>query len=101
MTIGKTVLLTGANGFLGTAAASLLLKKGYNLKCAIRKSSKLNKHFECEYVYADLNDKLPDDLFNDVDIVIHAAGLTKTTDGVIIIKLIMRNKKSGFVYQLI
>ncbi len=78
MTIGKTVLLTGANGFLGTAAASLLLKKGYNLKCAIRKSSKLNKHFECEYVYADLNDKLPDDLFNDVDIVIHAAGLTKT-----------------------
>ena len=74
----KKILLTGASGFLGTAVASLLLREGYNLKCVIRKSSKLNKHFKCEYVYADLLEKLPDDLFDDIDIVIHIAGLTKT-----------------------
>ncbi|NOZ83781.1 MAG: NAD(P)-dependent oxidoreductase [Epsilonproteobacteria bacterium] len=76
--MSETILLTGAGGFLGTAAAELLLKIGYNVKCLVRRKNSLKKQFNCEQIVADIRDLSSlSGITKQVDIVVHAAGLTK------------------------
>lgn len=79
------ILVTGANGFLGSHIAESLLKKGYPVVCLVRKES--NKRWLSEIIdkvevrYSDF--LYPETLknnFDDIDVVIHAAGLTNTFD---------------------
>lgn len=73
-------LVTGANGFVGSHLVEGLLKRGYQVRCLVRKTSNLRwlSGLEVEYVHGDIIDK--DSLkrvFGDVDLVFHSAGLTK------------------------
>lgn len=79
------ILVTGANGFLGSHIAEKLLKKGYDVVCLVRKES--NKRWlndilsSVELRYSDF--LYPETLkgnFEDIDMVIHAAGLVNTFD---------------------
>ncbi|MYL36421.1 SDR family oxidoreductase [Halobacillus litoralis] len=52
------ILLTGATGFLGDFVLEELLRRGHEVTCFVRKSSKLDKikHLNVKYVYGELND---------------------------------------------
>jgi nucleoside-diphosphate-sugar epimerase len=74
------VLITGANGFVGSHLVERLLDRGYQVKCLVRKTSNLKwlSGLKVEYVYGDISikDSLKDAV-REVDIIIHSAGLTK------------------------
>ncbi len=74
------VLVTGANGFIGSHLVELLLKKGYGVRCLVRKTSSLVwlKDLPVEYVEGDVC--APGTLqkaVEGVEIIFHSAGLTK------------------------
>ena len=75
----KTALVTGSNGFIGSHLVESLLKKNYNIKCLVRKSSDLKwlKDKNIQLVYGDMfsKDVLSTELKN-VDYVYHVAGVT-------------------------
>ena len=74
------VLVTGANGFVGSHLVEGLLDKGYQVRCLVRKTSNLKwlSGLELEYVYGDIaqKDSLKEAIRN-VDFIFHSAGLTK------------------------
>src|ERR1041385_4347690 len=74
------VLITGATGFIGSHLAEELHKKGYKLRCLVRKTSNLVwlEHLPVEYVYGDLFDEeILKKSGKGVDYIYHVAGLTK------------------------
>ncbi|SCY72645.1 NAD-dependent epimerase/dehydratase family protein [Alkaliphilus peptidifermentans] len=74
------VLLTGANGFIGSHILDRLIEMGHDVRCLIRRNSNLKniEHIDCEYVYGDLLDC---DALNkatqNVEAVIHTAAHAK------------------------
>jgi dihydroflavonol-4-reductase len=74
----KSVLVTGGTGFIGSHLVESLLRKGYRVKCLIRKTSSLKwlDKLQVEYVHGDLF--MPDALraaVRDVEYVYHLAGV--------------------------
>ena len=72
------ILITGANGFLGSAITKLALKKGYKVNVFVRENSNLDNlsRFgnKINFFYGDLRNK--DDLYKPVkasDIIFHVA----------------------------
>ena len=77
------VLVTGATGFVGSHLTEFLLKKGYDVRCLIRKTSNMRwiRDLDIECFYGSLDD--PDSLANavkGVNYVFHVAGVTKAPD---------------------
>jgi len=58
--MSKTILVTGANGFLGSAITKLALKKGYKVNVLIRRNSDIknikNLKNKIKFFYGDLRD---------------------------------------------
>ena len=52
----KSVLVTGASGFLGWHVARILLRKGFRVRALVRSTSKLTELEEAERVIGDLRD---------------------------------------------
>lgn len=77
----KTVLVTGANGFVGSRLCMLLIEKGYHVIAQVRQSSNLTllAGLEVEFRYGDITqpETLPD-IVKECDFVIHNAGLIMT-----------------------
>lgn len=79
-------VVTGGTGFVGSHLVDLLIEKGYEIRCIVRKTSDLRwlngkdvKIFDC-----GLNDKLAlPEILKDADYVYHVAGVvkSKTKDG--------------------
>ncbi len=72
-------LVTGATGFIGSHLADLLHKKGFDVRCTIRKTSSLRwlKDKPYELIEASLSDRESlKKAVKDVDYVFHVAGLT-------------------------
>ncbi len=71
--------ITGATGFIGSHLVDQLLRKNYEIKCLVRKTSNLKwlKDKGVEFVYGDLFDKniLTPEIKN-TDYVYHIAGVT-------------------------
>jgi dihydroflavonol-4-reductase len=77
---GNKVFLTGSTGFIGSALAEMLVQKGYQVCCLVRKQSNLRwiADLDVECFYGSLTDK--QSLVRgvqDCDYVYHSAGLTK------------------------
>jgi dihydroflavonol-4-reductase len=77
----QTVFVTGGTGFIGSHTVEHLLREGYHVRCLIR-SDQSNRRWlnglPIEYVKGDLSDS--ESLLkclNDVDYIIHIAGVTK------------------------
>ena len=74
------VLITGATGFIGSHLTEELHKKGYQIRCLIRKTSNLEwiQHLPIEYVEGDyFNFESLQQAVRDVDYIYHSAGVTK------------------------
>jgi len=77
------VLLTGANGFVGSFLAASLLQKGYEVYCFVRSTSNLRwiVDLDLNFIYGSLLDKKSiKAALRDKDYVFHLAGVTKTND---------------------
>ena len=77
------ILLTGATGFIGSHLAETLVRRGKEITCLVRRSSRLEllKPLNVQFAYGDIAD--PDDLSAAVagqDIVYHLAGCTRAID---------------------
>jgi len=75
-----TVLITGANGFLGARLCHQFLKEGFTVLAGVRATSDLSslQALKVEFRYGDITkpDSLPE-LVADVDYIVHNAGITK------------------------
>jgi len=76
----KTILVTGANGFVGARLSKVLLKRGYAVRALARKTSDLTRleDMAVDLVYGELSD-FPSlkEAASAVDVVIHSAGVIK------------------------
>jgi nucleoside-diphosphate-sugar epimerase len=74
--MGK-ILLTGANGFIGSHITEYFVKNNENIVCLVRKSSDLKyiSNLDVDIIYADIrNTKDLNKVFKDIDFVIHVSG---------------------------
>ena len=77
--MAKRILLTGGSGFLGNHLIEILLKEGYKITCLLRdKTCHVCK--EANFFYGDIQKKIPDSVFSDIDLVIHAASEVRSSD---------------------
>jgi dihydroflavonol-4-reductase len=77
------VLVTGANGFVGSFLAEKLLEAGYPVRCMVRRSSDLRfvRHLPVEWAYADMRDaESLRRACQGVRWVCHCAALTRAPD---------------------
>jgi len=77
------VLVTGANGFVGSHLTEALLAKSYRVRCMVRRTSDLTfvRHLPVELAYADVRDAEGlDQACQGVDAVCHCAALTRALD---------------------
>lgn len=79
------ILITGANGFVGSHIAEYLLTLGNQVVCLVRKTSNLYwlKHLPVELKYGEICDY--NSLINilkdsDIDVIIHSAGVLRCQD---------------------
>lgn len=77
------ILVTGANGFVGSNLVEALVERGYRVRGMVRQSSDLTqiRDLPIDLVYTDVRDA--ESLYRacqDVDIVIHCAALTRALD---------------------
>jgi dihydroflavonol-4-reductase len=76
----KKALVTGANGFVGSHLVEALLKRGYRVRCLVRKTSDISclVPFDLEYFYGDLlSEDVLKQALSGVDYVFHSAALVK------------------------
>ncbi|GAB1401127.1 NAD(P)-dependent oxidoreductase [Elusimicrobiota bacterium] len=77
------ILLTGANGFVGSHIVEELILNNYDVTCIVRKNSNLQwiKTQSVKLKYGSLEDKqFLKEVVSDVDIVIHCAGVVRALD---------------------
>lgn len=79
----QKILVTGANGFVGSHICETLQTAGFDVRALVRKTSDLTniKHLDLELTYGDLND--PDSLpaaIESVEAIVNNAGVTKALD---------------------
>jgi nucleoside-diphosphate-sugar epimerase len=77
---GKSILITGANGFLGARLCRRFIEEGFQVYAGVRRSAdlKLLEGLKVEFRNGDIT--LPETLpkmVKDVDYVVHCAGLVK------------------------
>ena len=74
------IVLTGANGFVGSHILEKLLKEQHEVVCPVRKTSNLKFIENCNAIikYGDLSDPMfVDQLVTNAEIVIHCAGAVR------------------------
>lgn len=77
------ILLTGANGFVGSHIVEELTLNNYDVTCIVRKNSNLQwiKNQPIKLKYGSLEDKqFLKEVVSDVDIVIHCAGVVRALE---------------------
>lgn len=76
----QKVLVTGANGFIGSHLVDRLISEDVSVRCLVRKTSNLQwlNHPKLELAYGELNDSSSlEKAASDVDVVFHLGGRTK------------------------
>lgn len=76
-------LVTGGTGFIGSHLVENLIKRGYKVRCLIRKTSNLEwlKGLPIDIAYGDCTDETSlTQAVKSIDIVFHIAGITKAID---------------------
>jgi dihydroflavonol-4-reductase len=79
----RLVLVTGANGFVGSHLVEALLSRGYRVRCLVRRTSDLTfiHDLPVEWAYADLQDsEALARACQGVDAICHCAALTRALD---------------------
>jgi len=90
---GDLVLVTGANGFIGSHLTEALLARGYRVRCMVRRTSDLSfiRHLPVEWTYADLDGgEGLGTAVEGVDAVCHCAALTRALDEETLVRVNVR-----------
>jgi len=77
------ILLTGANGFVGSHIAETLVEAGHQVTCIVRKTSNLKwlAPLPVIYEYGDLSDrKFLEICVQNTDVIVHCAGAVRAMD---------------------
>ncbi len=79
----RKILVTGANGFVGSHICETLQSAGFDVRALVRQTSDLTNimHLDLELTYGDLND--PDSLpaaIEGAEAIVNNAGITKALD---------------------
>src|SRR5689334_17019020 len=72
------VLVTGANGFIGSNLTQLLVREGHEVKAMVLPGTDLLnlEGLNCEIVYADITKpEMLNGLLNDIEVVFHLAAV--------------------------
>lgn len=72
------ILVTGANGFIGSNLTKLLVGEKHNVKAMVLQGTSLNNlaGIECEIIYADVsNPEMLQNIMNGIDVVYHLAAI--------------------------
>ena len=80
---GLCMLVTGANGFVGSHLTEALLASGYRVRCMVRQTSDLTflRDLDVDLVYCDVcNAEYLRDACQGVDAVCHCAAMTRAMD---------------------
>ncbi|MGD9046529.1 MAG: NAD-dependent epimerase/dehydratase family protein [Anaerolineae bacterium] len=80
---GLSVLVTGANGFVGSHFTEALLARGHHVRCMVRSSSDLTyiRHLPVEWEYGDVCDAdCLHQACQGIDVICHCAALTRAVD---------------------
>jgi nucleoside-diphosphate-sugar epimerase len=80
---GLSVLVTGANGFVGSHLVEALLARGHHVRCMVRSTSDLSyiRHLPVEMVHGDVCDAdCLHQACQGIDILCHCAALTRAVD---------------------
>ncbi|OHB76722.1 MAG: hypothetical protein A2Z34_00840 [Planctomycetes bacterium RBG_16_59_8] len=80
MNEGSRALVTGANGFVGSHLVEELLKRGYRVRCLVRRTGNLRwvEALPVEMAYGDLREaKAVEDAVKGCDVIFHTAGVIK------------------------
>ncbi|MDR3253618.1 MAG: NAD-dependent epimerase/dehydratase family protein [Endomicrobium sp.] len=91
------VLVTGANGFVGSHIVETLLEKEHHVVCALREKSNLRwiQSLPVEYRYGCFDDnKFLETVVKDVDVVIHCAGVVRAMSKDEYFKVNVKNTKN-------
>lgn len=86
----ETVLVTGSNGFIGSALVRRLLEEGKKVRCLVRASSNVSalQGLEVEFVYGEITQKQTlAPAVTGVDYIYHLAGAVKAVDLLTFIKV--------------
>lgn len=79
-TSGGTVLITGANGFIGSRLCTIFLKEGFTVYAGVRKTADLSQlqGIAVQYRYGDVTNPAGlAEMVSGIDYVIHNAGIVK------------------------
>ena len=81
MTKQKTVAITGANGFLGSALVDYFAVKGWNVVALVRNPTRfVIKQKKVSAKQYDMSEPLAEDILKNTDALIHAAYIKQTRD---------------------
>jgi len=72
------ILITGANGFIGSSLARLLVSENHKVKAMVLQGTSLNnlKGINCEIIYADVTKpEMLKGIMTDIDLIYHLAAL--------------------------
>lgn len=72
-TASATIVITGANGFVGTELVALYAKKGWNVRALVRNPDRFKNSKQVKYFAYNMGDQPDTAIFKGADYLVHAA----------------------------
>jgi len=86
------IIITGANGFLGSNLVDYFARKGYLVKALVRNPQKLQQE-NVEFHHYDLSEKINEQIFENADYLVHCAYIKTDNDKQALLNNIEGSKK--------
>ena len=96
--MAKSILVTGATGFIGSRLVNSLIDKGYNVTSLVRKGKEGNS--KSNIIYGDITDEKIDFKDLEFDCVFHLASHTPLEKNKKILEKVNRKEQKNYLKKL-